>query len=139
MSKNRSKTPYPVGYGRTPAHTRFKPGQSGNPAGRRKGQPSAGDLMLREAGRLVKIKNGGSVETATKHEVVIRQLWKLAMHGDLGAARLIFTFMEAALAPSEGTPQDETAALSLAVRPDDESLRRILKRFQHLQLDEGAQ
>ena len=29
---------FSVGYGKPPAHTQFKPGQSGNPKGRRKGQ-----------------------------------------------------------------------------------------------------
>jgi hypothetical protein len=31
---------FEVGYGRPPLHTRFKPGQSGNPKGRVKGRPS---------------------------------------------------------------------------------------------------
>jgi hypothetical protein len=31
---------YQVGYGRPPQHTRFKRGQSGNPRGRRPGQPN---------------------------------------------------------------------------------------------------
>lgn len=29
-----SETPYPVGYGRPPVHTRFQKGQSGNPSGK---------------------------------------------------------------------------------------------------------
>ena len=95
MSKNGSKPPYPVGYGRTPPHTRFQPGQSGNPAGRRKGAPSVRDLMLREAARFVKVKkSGGGIETVPKREVVIRQLWNMAMQGDLGAARLVIPYLD---------------------------------------------
>jgi hypothetical protein len=37
VTKHRSTKDYEVGYGRPPIHTRFKPGQSGNPAGRPKG------------------------------------------------------------------------------------------------------
>ena len=33
-SKSKSRTSDDVGYGRPPKHTRFKPGQSGNPKGR---------------------------------------------------------------------------------------------------------
>jgi hypothetical protein len=36
MSKNRRPGDYTVGYGRPPEHTRFKPGQGGDPAGRRR-------------------------------------------------------------------------------------------------------
>ena len=32
-----SSAPYEVGYGKPPKHTRFQPGQSGNPRGRPKG------------------------------------------------------------------------------------------------------
>ena len=34
---------YEVGYGRPPQHTQFRPGQSGNPAGRRKGVRNLAD------------------------------------------------------------------------------------------------
>ncbi len=139
MSKKRIKTPHGMGYGRPPVHTRFKPGQSGNPAGRRKGQPSFGELMLREAARLVKVKSGEGIETITKHEVIVRQLWKLAMQGDIAAMRLVSTHMAlAGLNSSEGPPQDETGALSLPAKPDEEMVRRMLARFEHLQSDEGA-
>jgi hypothetical protein len=140
MSKKDIKPPYKVGYRKPPAHTRFQPGQSGNPAGRRKGQPSVDDLMLREAARRVKVKNGdGGVETITKHEVVVRQLWKTAMQGDLAAERLVMSYMAAAaLSSAESGPQDETGALSLPAKPDDETLRRMLKRFKHLLSDEEA-
>ena len=90
------KGSYEVGYGRPPVHTRFKPGQSGNPAGRRKGQPGVQELIMREAARLVKVKRGEEIETITKYEVVIRQLWKVAMEGDLIAIRFLLSVMNSA-------------------------------------------
>jgi Family of unknown function (DUF5681) len=36
---------YEVGYGRPPRHSRFKPGQSGNPKGRPKGSKSLKTLL----------------------------------------------------------------------------------------------
>ena len=136
----KGKANYATGYRRPPAHTRFKPGQSGNPAGRRKGQPSIADLMLREAARLVKVKNGdGGVERITKHEVLIRKLWNMAMQGDLRAMRLALSYMTLASPnAAEAGPADETGALSLPAKPDDETLRRMLARFPHLQAGDGA-
>ena len=64
MAKSKPpKTPgqYDVGYGRPPAHSQFKPGQSGNPVGGKKGQPTVSEVLMREAARLVKIKRGDTV------------------------------------------------------------------------------
>ena len=126
-----------VGYGRPPVHTRFQKGQSGNPGGRRKGQPTVQELIAREAARLVKIKNGDKVETLTKHEVVVRRLWGNAMQGDLGALRLVMTVM--ATAPADAAEienQDEAILMSLPAKPDEDAVRRMLARFAHLQDDE---
>ena len=130
---------YTVGRGRPPAHARFQKGQSGNPTGRRKGQPNVQDLMLREAARLVKIKSGDSVETITKHEVVVRLLWKFAMQGELGAVRLLLSFMAAAPTNGgEGDAQEESGEFPLPAKPDDKTVRRMLARFAHLQPDEAT-
>jgi hypothetical protein len=138
MTTEDIKGDYAVGYGKPPAHSRFKPGQSGNPAGRRKGQPSVQDLMLREAARVVKIKTGDSIENLTKHEVVVRQLWKTAMQGDLAAMRLLLTFMATApVSASEDGPHEEASTSWLPAKPDEETVRRMLSRFAHLQADES--
>jgi Family of unknown function (DUF5681) len=124
---------YDVGYGRQPVHSRFQPGQSGNSAGRRRGQPTPNEVFMREAARLVKIKRGDMVETITKHEAIIRRLLQPAMEGDIAAARLVFIGL-AQNAPdrSEGPAEDETSNPALGAEPDDESLRRMLARFAHL-------
>jgi Family of unknown function (DUF5681) len=124
---------YDVGYGRQPVHSRFQPGQSGNSAGRRRGQPTPNEVFMREAARLVKIKRGDMVETITKHEAIIRRLLQPAREGDIAAARLVFIGL-AQNAPdrSEGPAEDETSNPALGAEPDDESLRRMLARFAHL-------
>ena len=130
---------YEVGYGRTPAHSRFQKGQSGNPGGRRKGQPSAQELILREAARLVKIKNGDKTEMITKHEVLARRLWAMAMQGDLGAARLVLTVMTSApMSGADVEDHDEAVLQSLPAKPDDDMVRRMLARFSHLQNGEAT-
>jgi hypothetical protein len=137
MAKSKPPKPpgqYDVGYGRPPVHSRFKPGQSGNPAGRQKGQPTLSEMVMKEAARLVKIKRGDTVETITKYQVVIRRTFQSAMEGDIAAARLVFFHLQPnAPDPSGGPAEDETANLALSAIPDDETLRRMLARFAHLQ------
>jgi hypothetical protein len=128
---------YDVGYGRPPVHSRFSPGQSGNPAGRRKGQPTPNEIFIKEAARLVKIKRGDTVETITKFEAIVRRMLQLGMEGDIAAARLVFIGLARnAPDPSGGPAENETANLALSVTPDDETVRRMLARFAHLQRKE---
>ena len=89
---------------------------------------------MKEAARLVKVKRGDTVETITKHEAIIRRLLQAAMEGDIGAARLVlFALGQNAPGPSEGSAEDETANLALSTTADDETVRRMLARFAHLQ------
>jgi hypothetical protein len=125
---------YEVGYGRPPVHARFKPGNSGNPAGGRKPRLTPQEVLTKEAARLVKVKTGDTIETITKHEAVIRRLLQMAMEGEIAAARLVLLGLsQNAPSPGEGLVADETNNLSLAVTPDDDTLRRMLARFPHLQ------
>ncbi len=50
----------PVGYGRPPVHSRFRKGQSGNPAGRRRQSEGerARKLILHEAFRMLNLREG---------------------------------------------------------------------------------
>jgi hypothetical protein len=61
---------YKVGYRKPPAHTRFKPGQSGNPKGRRKGAVNADTLIERELAKKVTVRENGVAKTITKREVL---------------------------------------------------------------------
>jgi Family of unknown function (DUF5681) len=128
---------YDVGYGRPPVHSRFQPGQSGNSAGRRKGQPTPNEIFAKEAARLVKIKRGDTVETITKFEAIVRRLLQLGMEGDIAAARLVLIGLaQNAPDPSGGPAEDETLNPALSVTLDDETVRRMMARFAHLQRKE---
>lgn len=123
---------YEVGYGKPPRHTQFKPGQSGNPNGRPKGSPPADELFLKEAARLMKIESGGKIETISRIEVVVRQLFKTAAHGDLRAINLVLaTFTRLSVSEGDASGNAPDDAVVDPSMPDDEVIQRMLQRFTH--------
>jgi hypothetical protein len=71
-----------VGYKRPPLHTRFKPGQSGNPKGRAKGTQNLRTLFNRIMNEQVSVREGTRVRKVSKAEAVLRGLILGAMKGD---------------------------------------------------------
>jgi hypothetical protein len=90
---------YEVGYCKPPTASQFQPGQSGNPAGRRKGgrnRPSAPALneerlksiILEEAYRTVGINDAGGTKFIPMAQAVVRSLAVNAAKGNQRAQRL---------------------------------------------------
>jgi hypothetical protein len=67
---------------RPPEHTRFKPGQSGNPKGKPKENPTADALLRKILGEKVQIREGNRVITVTKLEAMHRGFVVGAMKGN---------------------------------------------------------
>jgi hypothetical protein len=81
-SKCDSATPgYEVGYGRPPVHTRFKPGQSGNPKGRPKGSKSPKAVLEEVLARPITIIEGGRRRTIKQVEAILMALAAKALRG----------------------------------------------------------
>src|SRR5690606_26810715 len=85
--KPRKQKNYTVGYGRPPEATRFKPGQSGNPKGRRKGVKSIGTILEEIIRQLVTVTEGQKKRRLSVLEVALRRLANDAMRGDLKAMK----------------------------------------------------
>ena len=86
---------YPVGYCRTAQHTRYKPGQSGNPNGRPKRKLS-GDIgesannLLAETGW---VEIGGKRKRVTNAGKVALVLIRDTLQGKSGAARELYRWL----------------------------------------------
>jgi hypothetical protein len=83
-----------VGYKRPPVHSRFKPGQSGNPAGRAKGSANFRTLFQKILKEEVSLREGTVVRKVSKAEAVLRGMVVGAMKGDPRSLGALFKLAE---------------------------------------------
>jgi hypothetical protein len=87
-----AKSDYDVGYGKPPVAGQFKPGQSGNPRGRKKGTLDTKTYYEQAVSAKVTVKVDGREVRMTKIEAAIHQTINKAARGDLRA--LVHTLEE---------------------------------------------
>ena len=73
---------YLVGYGKPPMHSRFRAGQSGNPAGRRKGVRNLSTDVRHILKTPVKVNEGGRSRKISTQEGALMMLREKALKGD---------------------------------------------------------
>ena len=110
---------YAVGRGRPPEHSRFKPGQSGNPTGRRKGSVNLKTLMQRVAETEITLNDNGGERRVSLVEGVLLRVAQEAIRGNPRSAE---TFLDMC---HRHLPTDE--ADTAASLPDEDE--DILNRF----------
>ena len=76
---------YTVGYGKPPQHSRFQPGQSGNPKGRPKGSLNLAMALNRALREKVSIIEHGRPRLITKLDAAVKGLVNRAVKGDAKA------------------------------------------------------
>ncbi|WP_162913995.1 DUF5681 domain-containing protein [Taklimakanibacter lacteus] len=95
--------PAATGYGNPPKATRFRKGQSGNPAGKPKGarnkpRPQSErlrSLMLEEAYRPIKVSDNGEEATMPMAQAVFRSLAAAAAKGEARAQAMFLKMVSA--------------------------------------------
>ena len=112
---------YEVGYARPPTHTRFRAGQSGNPAGRRKGVRNLVTDVKRTLATPVKVKEGGRTRTKSTQEVALMVLREKALRGD---GRSLDRFLEHAVRSNNDAAEIGPAQ---ALAPDDQAILAAFK------------
>ncbi|MBI3700869.1 MAG: hypothetical protein HY242_10560 [Afipia sp.] len=98
MNKDKTETgPTPsekvfdVGYKKPPAHSRFKPGQSGNRKGRPKTVPTTQDIQNKLLNEVRIVRSGDKILKMTTHELMMRKQIELALKGDTRAFKELTT------------------------------------------------
>jgi hypothetical protein len=107
---------YDVGYCKPPKHTRFKPGQSGNPSGRPKGSENLKTLFERVLKEQISLQDGNVTKKITKAEAVIRRVVIDALKGDSGSQQTLFRLAEQ-IGQFEATQQDQRTVTMVIVDP----------------------
>jgi hypothetical protein len=83
-----------VGYGRPPVGTRFKPGQSGNPKGRKKERKTLPTMFNKILNEQVSLRENSRTRKVSKAEAIVRGIIVNAMKGDHKAIVTIFKIAE---------------------------------------------
>ena len=97
---------YEVGYGKPPKHTRFQPGQSGNPRGRPKGTKNLKTDLMEELGEKILVREGDHARQVSKQRALVKALLTRALKGDVRAANLLLSMMMRLLDTGEGAPEE---------------------------------
>jgi hypothetical protein len=98
------REPYTVGYGRPPVHSRFKPGQSGNPKGRAKGSQNLRTILKRVSNEQMLIREGDRTRRMSRMEALVRTTYARAFKRDPKAlTSLIMLWRQIGLTDSDET------------------------------------
>jgi hypothetical protein len=117
--------PYEVGFGKPPQSTQFKPGQSGNPAGRPRGAKNFATAIEQELDSRVTVTENGRRRRISKREVIAKHLVNKAAGGDLKAIPLLLNEARA----REGNPANPAAEVVLDTPEDQKVLDSVLRRL----------
>jgi hypothetical protein len=121
MSQNDGR----IGYRRPPKHTQFKPGQSGNPQGRKPLFASFEADLLDELNAEISIREKGGELKISKQRAVINALVTAAISGNVRASSALLAIVARASPPrAEHDPESTAEADDQLVRSFERRQRR---------------
>jgi Family of unknown function (DUF5681) len=116
------KDDYAVGKGRPPLHTRFKPGNRANPAGRPRGARNLKTLLLAALDRReVVVGEDGKRRSLSKTEQGVSRLADRFAKGDPNATRIVLEMLREVERASPAEPQLQP--------PFDEHDKEVIRNF----------
>ncbi len=135
VERRRPKTPasfdYKVGYGKPPRHTRFKPGQSGNPKGRSKGLRNFKTDIQEVLRTPIDATIGGKKRKISSQFATLLKLVRRALDGDVRALGLLLSLAQTYNAEEPATPISGTSDNDLELLRvfEDRVLRKATERL----------
>lgn len=124
-SKDESHQDDKVGYKSPPRHTRFKKGQSGNPAGRPKGHLNLKTDLSRELGERIGLIQEGKPMRLTKQQALVKSLVARAIKGDARATSILLPLILKVF----GIAPDEIAGEAPLSKSDEQILADYIARL----------
>ena len=124
---------YEVGYGRPPKHTRFKPGQSGHPKGRPRGQRNLSTMIREVLNEKVALREGDRTRKVPKGVAVFIRVLNGALHGDRKDTIAYFQFIQRA-----GLLQDEQAGPDTTIAVDHKAIVAEFMRWHGIEPEENT-
>ena len=133
-----SSETYKIGYKRPPEHTRFKPGQSGNPRGRPRQKKGFAELLHDRLFRSVSLRENGEKRRMLLAEVIVHDLIHSAAKGDAKARRDLLELLKRyprAAKPRPEMPKITADMSTLEAQKAYEETLRNLKDFDDIDTD----
>lgn len=128
MTKNtppRAASDYEVGRGKPPRASRFKPGQSGNPGGRKKGSLNLKTILTAVMESEIEVAENGRKRTVTRLEALILGQVQVGLRGNTRASDSLLNRYErladVGVEQGDELPEDDQALLERALN----SRRRV--------------
>ena len=115
-----------VGYGRPPRAYQWKPGQSGNSKGRRKGSKNTDTIFREILDHKIEVRVGGLQRKITVREAIVTKIAEDALKGDPKAAAFVlsrYDRLQNSESSSEAVTQDDHDIINAY-------LQRLLKKEQ---------
>jgi hypothetical protein len=120
--KVKASADYAIGRGKPPPHTRFRPGQSGNPGGRKKGSLNLKTVLETVSASEIEVTENGRKRKVPRIEAMIMKAFQIGLNGDMRAIKDLLDRCER-LGGSEPSREEEL--------PEEDKL--ILQRMLALQ------
>lgn len=111
---------YKVGKGKPPLHSRFKPGQSGNPKGRPRGAKGLNNLVRETLTAKIRVRTPNGETRMSKMEAVLQKTVELAMKGNPRAIMMLVSLYRPAVpdvdpAAAGGSGEEDLTATDLQI------------------------